>query len=94
MNTTQTTTASNEQEVTLRTLTSDIASLQRGSATPQPEQLTAHFASSAADTATNEPSHHTGIMHIIVTIVILLAIGVAVYWFVTPYLIGTGPAVL
>lgn len=93
MNTTQTA-ASNEQEVLLRTLTSDVASLQRGNATPQPEQLTAHFAAAAPEASLDQGSHHAGISHVIVTIAILLVIGAALYWFVSPYITGTGPAAL
>lgn len=73
------------QEVLVRTRASDAASLQRGSATPIPEEITARFAPqqpSEEDLGAHHPSH----IKLILALLMLAAIGVGIYLIVIPYL--------
>jgi hypothetical protein len=96
MNITQpaTTVANNTQEVTLRTLTSDISSLEHGSQTPVPERLTAHFTPAAEPGDEPARHHHTHLLHILLTILVLGLLSAGIYRYVYPYLVGSGPAAL
>ncbi len=83
----QTTVADTTQEVLLRTLASDIASLEHGSALPVAEHLTARFAAPEDTTSTGAPRSHAG-LRIILVILVLGAVGFGIYRFVYPYIVG------
>lgn len=82
-----TTVADNTQEVLLRTLASDVASLEHGSQTPTAEHLTARFTPPAENTSSPD-GHHSSAVHIVLVVVFLLVIAAVIYFFVYPHLRG------
>jgi hypothetical protein len=83
----QTTVAETTQEILLRTLASDIASLEHGNTLPVAERMTTHFAA-PEDTEVAKKSGSHAIFRIILTIVVLGVLGFGIYRFVYPYIVG------
>jgi hypothetical protein len=83
----QTTVASTTQEILLRTLASDIASLEHGSSTPKAEQITAQFTPSEDSAPLEAPRSHAALRTILI-IVMLGVLGFGIYRFVYPYITG------
>ncbi len=83
----RTTVVDTTQEVLLRTLASDVTSLEHGSQTPTAEHLTARF-NPSVNTASSSSGHNSGVIHIVLAIVFLLAVAAAIYFFVYPHLRG------
>lgn len=85
-----TTLAATTQEVLLRTLTSDIASIQHGDQTPVPVHYTAQFSEKNESSAPTDPNAHKG-LHLILALLFLAAVGVGFYYYVYPSLTQLTP---
>ncbi len=84
-----TTVADNTQEVLLRTLASDIASLEHGSQIPTAQHLTARFSPEADDTSAlaAPKSHHT--LHTVLVILFLALVGAGIYFYIYPRIMSS-----
>lgn len=83
----RTTVIDTTQEVLLRTLASDVTSLEHGNQTPTAEHLTARFTPSV-NTTSNPSGHSSGVIHVVLAVVFLLAVAATIYFFVYPHLRG------
>jgi opacity protein-like surface antigen len=82
-----TTVQSTTEELLIRTLSSDISSLQHGNQAPVPEHVTAHFTEQTEEEAQPHP-HHSSAFGVIVALLVVVGLGYALYLYLTPYIIG------
>jgi hypothetical protein len=75
------------EELLIRTLSSDISSLQHGNPSPVAEHITTHFAEQAAEETLPAP-HHGSALGIIIAVLVLGGLGTALYYFLLPYIVG------
>lgn len=88
MNITQSTTpAASGQDVALRTLASDIASLERGDQAPTPERVTTHPSEAIQEDAVKIQKEGVSVVRLLLAIVFLISVGVAIYIYVYPHII-------
>ncbi len=78
---------STTEELLIRTLSSDVSSLQHGNQTPVPEHVTAHFTEQPEQETQPHP-HHSSSFGIIVTLLVVTGLGYALYLYLIPYIIG------
>ena len=89
-----TTVITTAQEINLRTLATDIASLEHGSQAPAPEHLTAEVSAETEQETVQLTRQRAAGAHLLLTLFILLAIAGVVYFVVWPYVMSSGPTVI